>query len=136
MTHIKFQNYKIALLYLKVLTNSLNYGIRKPYTSCNNYFRLGKHALSKMNKRNLTKSFLIYIKLNQSVHKLTLKPHYTFAPFFIKNTNMGSSYIFNTQKFFKKFSNIVSLVCNLFYYRIQVLAFGPSLLKNEVLSLN
>jgi hypothetical protein len=49
---------------------------------------------------------------------------------------MGSGYVFNTQKFFKKFSNIVSLVCNLFYYRIQILAFGPSLLKNEVLSLN
>jgi hypothetical protein len=104
--------------------------------SCNNYFRLKKYNLYKFSKFNYDKSFLVYIKLNQSVQKITLKPHYTFASFFIKNTGTGTGYIFNIQKFFKKFSNIVSLVCNLFYYRIQVLAFGPSFLKNEVLSLN
>ena len=74
------------------------------------------YTINFKNSIYLKKSFLTYIKLNISTQNLTLKPHHSFKSFFIQGTFNGSMLVLSVNKFYNKYTNVLQLVSNLFYY--------------------
>jgi hypothetical protein len=64
----------------------------------------------------VNKSFLTYLRLNISTQSLSLKPHYSFKSFFLRNTFNGSVVILSVNKFYNKYNNVLHLMTNLFHY--------------------
>jgi len=109
----------------------------KYFTKNLNFYKTSFNPLNKHKYKSfLNKSFNTYTNISLFSQTKTLKPHYSFYSFFIKNHNQNSSYILNISKFYNKYINTLTFVINTFYYRLDVVFFGNTFFKNEILSMN
>lgn len=87
------------------------------------------------NDYNLFRLFKPYLTLNTVFYTFRYKIHATFASFFIRHVAGGTSVV-SIRKLFVRWKDAYLLLFNLFYYKIDLLVFGTSVFKNELLGLN
>jgi len=79
--------------------------------------------------------FKIYISTNSFNYQYFLSTHVSWKSFYVFNSKSGNS-ILNLNKIFNKWKNFYYLFYNLFYYNIDILVFGTSFFKKELLAIN
>lgn len=87
------------------------------------------------NNYKLFKLFRPYLTLNTVFYTFRYKIHASFAFFFIRHVAGGTSVV-SIRKLFTRWKDAYLLLFNLFYYKIDLLVFGTSVFKNELLGLN
>lgn len=89
-------------------------------------------SVDKMNHFGLFKSFL---KVNSSLGASGFIPHASQRSIFIKYYKKGVA-ISSIPRLYASWTNAYNLMFNVFFYKIEVLTFGNSFFKNEILALN
>ena len=89
----------------------------------------------KHNDLRLLNSFRSYLRINSASQSILTTPHHSFQNFYL-GYRKGGLAILNVNKFYNRWKDVYYLIFNLFYYEIELLTFGTSLFRSEVLSLN
>lgn len=98
-------------------------------------FNSPKVSLSTGLEVKMLKMFKTFIKLNSnSAHNITTT-HFSFKSFYMGHRR-GGLVILNTRKLFTRWKDIYHLLFNLFFYKLDMLLFGSSFFKSELLALN
>ena len=98
-------------------------------------FNNSKISLSTGSEVKMFKMFKTFIKLNSnSAHNITI-PHFSFKSFYMGHRRGGLT-ILNARKLFTRWKDIYHLLFNLFFYKLDMLIFGSSFFKSEILALN
>jgi hypothetical protein len=79
--------------------------------------------------------FKPYLVLNTVFYTFRYKVHASFAFFFLRHVAGGTSVV-SIRKLFIRWKDAYLLLFNLFYYKIDLLVFGTSVFKDELLGLN
>lgn len=87
------------------------------------------------NSYRFFKLFKPYLTLNTVFHTFRYKIHASFSFFFLRHVAGGTS-VASIRKLFTRWKDAYLLLFNLFYYKIDLLVFGTSVFKNELLGLN
>lgn len=103
----------------------------------NKLYLLGEavHPTLESNNHSLLKFFKPYLTLNTVFNTFRYKIHASFAFFFIRHAS-GGTLVVSIRKLFVRWNDAYLLLFNLFYYKIDLLVFGTSVFKNELLGLN
>ena len=80
-------------------------------------------------------SFKSYLRLNTASASTITIPHFSFKYFYL-GYRRGGVALLNVNKFFTRWKDVYYLMFNLFYYELDLLTFGTSFFKNEILSIN
>ena len=80
-------------------------------------------------------SFKSYLKLNSTSQGTINLPHASFTQFYL-GYRRGGLAVLNVSKFYTRWKDVYYLLFNLFYYELEVLTFGSSFFKSELLALN
>lgn len=83
----------------------------------------------------LIRSFKSFLRLNGDSFSTLTIPHFSFKVFYLGYSRGGLSTL-NLTRLFGRWKDIYYLVFNLFFYKIDLLTFGSSFFKNELLSMN
>ena len=83
----------------------------------------------------MLKQFLTYLRVNTRSATSLITPHASFQHFYIAHRAGGLS-VLNIRKLFTRWKDAYYLLFNLFYYKIDLLAFATSFFQKEVLSIN
>jgi len=86
-------------------------------------------------KADILSFFKVYISTNSFNYRYFLETHNSWKSFYIYNSKSGTS-ILNLNKIFLKWKNFYYLFYNLLYYNIDIVIFGTSFFKKELLSIN
>jgi hypothetical protein len=81
------------------------------------------------------KLFKPYLVLNTVFYTFRYEVHASFAFFFLRHVAGGTSVV-SIRKLFVRWKDAYLLFFNLFFYKIDLLVFGTSVFKNELLGLN
>lgn len=92
-------------------------------------------VISEVRNTDLILLFKVYLTTNSFSYKYFLAIHSSWRGFFYTNSKSGVS-IINLNKMFSKWKNFYYLFFNLFYYSINMVVFGTSFFKKELVSLN
>ena len=87
------------------------------------------------NSTKVVKLFRTFLNVNTFSNTALFEAHPTWVAYYF-NVSFGDGLLISIQKFFTRWKKTYYLLFNLFYYRIDLLVFGTSFFKNEVLSLN
>ena len=80
-------------------------------------------------------SFKSYIRINANSLNTIDIPHFSFKHFYL-GYKRGGVTVLNISKFFTRWKDVYYLLYNLFFYKIELLTFGTSFFKREILALN
>ena len=94
-----------------------------------------KSFILKPHKNEMFSLFKIFLKTNIQIPKLKHVVHQSQRLFFI-NINSGGVCNLALTKMYKLWININNLIYNLFFYNINLLFFGNSFFRSEILALN
>lgn len=83
----------------------------------------------------LIRSFKSFLRLNGDSFSTLTIPHFSFKVFYLDYSRGGLSTL-NLTRLFGRWKDVYYLVFNLFFYKIDLLTFGSSFFKNELLSMN
>ena len=81
------------------------------------------------------KSFKTFIQLNSNSFSTLTIPHHSFRSFYL-GYSKGGLVVLNLAKLFNRWKDVYYLFFNLFFYKIDMLTFGSSFFKTELLALN
>lgn len=79
--------------------------------------------------------FRSFIYLNTWLPTPRVQVHASFNIFYLYNKDVGIG-CFNLKRVFQAWTNIIVFITNIFFYKLNYLAFGNSYFKYEILSLN
>lgn len=88
-----------------------------------------------LSKIRLMRSFKSYIRLNVNSFDTINIPHFSFKHFYLRYRRGGVN-VLNISKFFSRWKDVYYLVYNIFFYRMDMLVFGTSFFKRELLAFN
>lgn len=98
-----------------------------------NIFRANFNGI--FNKTSQISTFKVFLKVTMVGVVTNFFIHKSHRYFYIYNSSSGVNFI-SIFKIFKIWSNITNLIYNLLYYNLNLLYFGNSFFKTEILALN
>ena len=77
----------------------------------------------------------VFLNTNAFTNTTLLRMHHTWVSYYF-SVSFGDGCVISIRKFFIRWKKTYYLIFNLFYYRINLLVFGTSFFKKELLALN
>ena len=130
--------YRNNPIYTNFLTNEFKAHYKKHRTVRSAEVKSIMHPVintQTMTKVKLLLSFKSYLRVNSASTSTITIPHFSFKHFYL-GYRRGGNAVLNINKFFTRWKDTYYLTFNLFYYEIDLLTFGTSFFKSEILSLN